>query len=292
MKSNAVYTVVLAAACGLGGGLAGARFFGAQPPQAAAAVAPGGDASAELARLAERQAAAERDLEALRVSIADLESAAHRTRAARADDGAALERAPEQAAGTPAATGGADDARDAFERLLAGELAWDEAQAAWQAIEKAGRLDELVAALEERARARGNDPDAQTELGKAYLQKTFRAGGGPEAGVWATKADQAFDAALKIDDHHWESRFQKAVSLSFWPPMLGKQPDAVKQFETLVAQQEASGSTHPGYAQTYLFLGNMHLQMGAKDKALAAWQKGAHLFPDHAELAQKLADVQ
>ena len=143
-----------------------------------------------------------------------------------------------------------------------------------------------------RAAARGNDPDAQTELGKAYLQKTFRAGGGPEAGLWATKADKAFDKALGVDDHHWESRFQKTVSLSFWPPMLGKQTDAVKQFETLVAQQEASGSKSQGYAETYLFIGNMHLQMGAKDKALAAWKQGYAQFPNHAELAKKLAPAQ
>lgn len=290
--NQTVTTVLLAAACGLGGGFVGARLGSAREAQVATAavgVAPEPQVAAELAAVAERNAALERAVEQLRLALADVSAAQRTAIAARsAEPAPAVAAAPKSDAASDARSGAAS----AMDRILAGGLEWEEAQALWKEVASAGKLDELVTLLEERAKARGNDPEAQTQLGLAYLQKTFRAGGGPEAGVWASKADHAFDAALAVDETHWEARFQKAVSLSFWPPMLGKQPDAVKQFEKLVAQQEASGSKQKGYAATYLFLGNMHLQMGAKDKALAAWNQGLAQFPDNADLLKKIADVQ
>jgi len=289
MNQN-VLTVVLAVVGGVGGGFVGSRLgadrstaVGAPP----AAVEPEARHGAAIAELERRSASMERGVEEMRLALADL-AAAQRTAIAPRPEPEAAPLAAAPAKSAPAATG----AGSAMDRILAGGLDWEEAQKLWKEVEAAGQLDELVKVLEERAKARGNDPDSQTQLGLAYLQKTFRAGGGPEAGLWATKADRAFDAALQADDTHWEARFQKAVSLSFWPPMLGKQPDAVKQFEKLVAQQEASGTKSKGYAQTYLFLGNMHLQMGAKDKALAAWNQGLAQFPNDAELQKKIADVQ
>lgn len=288
MNGN-VWTVVLAIAGGIGGGYVGGRCGAGSCAEASAqpaGVAPASNDAAAIADLAARNAANERALEEMRLALADVAS----QRAAVASR--EVEVAQPIAAAAPTKTAAAKaDAGSAMDRILAGGLDWDEAQALWKEVEAAGKLDELVKTLEERAKARGNDPEAQTQLGLAYLQKTFRAGAGPDAGIWATKADRAFDAALAVDDQHWEARFQKAVSLSFWPPMLGKQPDAVKQFETLVAQQEASGKKSGGYAQTYLFLGNMHLQMGAKDKALAAWNQGLAQFPNDAALQKKIADV-
>ncbi len=291
MKNGNVLMVVLAAVCGIGGGVLGARFGAARGAEVAAtnaSVAPEAHTTPAIAALEARQTAVERGIEELRLGLADVAALQRRAVAERVEAPTIAREETRSATTTSAATGIAAT----MERLLAGDLDYEAEQAAWKEIADAGQLDELVARMEERAAARGNDPDAQTELGKAYLQKTFRAGGGPEAGLWATKADKAFDKALGVDDHHWESRFQKAVSLSFWPPMLGKQTDAVRQFETLVAQQEASGMKSKGYAETYLFLGNMHLQMGAKDKALGAWKQGYAQFPDNADLAKKLSDVQ
>lgn len=290
MNQN-VMTAVLALVCGLGGGFVGARFGAPRAAEVSATevgVSPAAHTATELAALVQRNAAMERTLDQMRLALADVSAAQRTAIAARATESAAPVAAASASAAEPQVKPGAGSAID---RILAGGLDWDEAQALWKEVEAAGQIDELVTMLEDRAKARGNDPEAQTQLGLAYLQKTFRAGGGPEAGLWATKADRAFDAALAVDETHWEARFQKAVSLSFWPPMLGKQPDAVKQFEKLVAQQEASGKKSGGYAQTYLFLGNMHLQMGAKDKALAAWNQGLAQFPDNADLLKKIADV-
>ena len=79
-------------------------------------------------------------------------------------------------------------------------------------------------------------PEAQLALGQAYLGMTQQLEG-MEAGKYATLADKALDQALELEPEHWEARFTKAVALSFWPPILGKQPLAIRQFETLMEQQ-------------------------------------------------------
>ncbi len=293
---NAVLISLVALVFGLLGGWLGGRFGAAEPVAAAPApqgIEPDAKLSGALVAIDRRTAAVERAVEELRLSVADMSASAARSAVERgpraADPLAATSETLAAAEGTAPAAG--VSAQAAIDTLLGGEIAWDKAQALWKEVEKAGRLDELVRLFEERAAARGNDPDAQTELGEAYLQKVFRAGAGPDAGVWATKADRAFDAALAIDDHHWQARFQKAVSLSFWPPVFGKQAEAIKHFETLAAQQE-SQTKHTGMAQTYLLMGNLHQQMGASDKAIATWQKGLSMFPGNAELAQKIQDAQ
>jgi tetratricopeptide (TPR) repeat protein len=162
-----------------------------------------------------------------------------------------------------------------------------ERQLLWEKARKSGMTDALVKAMEQRVEREPNNPDLRLDMGKAYLQKVFEAGGGPMAGVWATKADKAFDSALELDPQHWESRFQKAVSLSFWPPALGKQGQAIGEFETLVAQQNA-GPKQAQHAQTYLFLGNLYQQSGSIQKAIDAWQKGSNLFPENEALKKQI----
>jgi tetratricopeptide (TPR) repeat protein len=77
------------------------------------------------------------------------------------------------------------------------------------------------------------------------------------------------------------------VGLSNWPAFLGKQNLAIAEFQTLIAQQE-QGPAKPQYVSTYTILGNMHLQMGNKDKALAVWNQGLALFPNDAGLLQQI----
>lgn len=241
----------------------------------------------ELARaVAELRAAPPlSDPPAARVPLGEIEAAV-----ARALDARAL---PAVATDTPRAPAAAVapkklDPKAAYERVR--DLPWDEQQAVWKEIAAGGDLEAVVAMFEARAKADPNDPEAQVELGHAYLQKVFHAGGGPEAGVWAMKADAAYDTALKLDDRSWEARFSKAMSLSHWPAVFGKQTEAIKHFEILVGQQQ-SLKQRPEFAQTHFLLGNMYQQIGDRDRALAAWQQGLSLFPEDTELAQQIANL-
>jgi tetratricopeptide (TPR) repeat protein len=161
----------------------------------------------------------------------------------------------------------------------------------WQEVmhelAKAGRLDEIITAMEQYAEENPNDPDAQLMLGATYLQKIFEGGQGPETGRWATLADRSFDDALALDDTHYQARFAKAVSLSHWPAVFGKTGEAISQFETLIGQQESSSGSELS-AEPYVFLGSLYQQTGNTDKALEAWRAGLARFPDDDTLRSQL----
>lgn len=172
------------------------------------------------------------------------------------------------------------------DRILSGQLDEGELGALWQKLREDKRIDAVLAEIERQAELAPNNPDLQSELGKAYLQKLFDVGIGPMAAVWGKKSDQAFDHALELDETHWEARFQKALALSNWPTFLGKQAESMHQFEILMQQQErAAPEAHHAY--TYLFLGNLHDQNGQHEKALELWKRGATRFPESNELRAK-----
>jgi cytochrome c-type biogenesis protein CcmH/NrfG len=178
----------------------------------------------------------------------------------------------------------------AFAALTAPGTSWDAREALWKKVRAAGLLDEVIKEFEKRAKANPRDPQVQTELGEAYLKKTEELGSSMESGVYATKADRAFDKALELDPEHWEARFVKAMSLSFWPPVFGKQTEAIKHFETLVAQQERQ-APRSDFGDTYLMLGNMYQQMGQHDRARSTWERGLKLYPDNGDLQKQIANA-
>jgi tetratricopeptide (TPR) repeat protein len=254
--------------------------------------------TAAIERIAAQQSKLERDLADLknaaplaepasaRIPLGEIEAAVARALEARSQPGAPVEVAASAVASAAPKKHGP---RASYDRLDG--LDWDAAQGVWKEIAAAGELDEVVAMFEANAKAKPNDAEAQVELGHAYLQKLFHSGaGGPESGVWAMKADSAFDSALKIDDQNWSARFSKAMSLSHWPPVFGKQTEAIKHFEILVQQQE-NMKQKPEFAQTHFLLGNMYQQLGDKDRARAAWQAGLAHIPDDEDLAQQIANL-
>lgn len=153
-------------------------------------------------------------------------------------------------------------------------------------LAKLGLLDDVLLVYEERARENPSDPDVQSELGVAYIQKLLSVNVA-EQGTWFKKADAAFDRALALDERHWPARFVKAVSYAFSPPLLGYHTKAIEHFEILREQQE-SGPPQKHFAQTYLYLGNLYSNQGKAEKAQEVWEKGLSLYPDFEELRNRL----
>jgi len=177
----------------------------------------------------------------------------------------------------------------ALGQLMNPHLTGEEREALWQQALDSGKMLELIGALEKQAAADPRNTSLQFELGYAYLQPiiTGQATGG-QAGEWSMKADAAFDRTLALDATHWDARFNKAVSYSFWPPIFGKQKAAIENFETLVTQQ-AGMTPRPEFASTYLFLDNLYEQTGQSEKAREIWSQGLGLFPGNGELSARLA---
>ncbi len=263
-----------------------ARPGSGESPQPLASDAGSEQKEQRLQALEEGQARVLAELEALQGEIRTLSQTSSR----REDmDGSAALAGATESAGAPVAGASAREgsAGDLMERLLAADEDSNARAEVWQEARASGRTDALIALLEARSAESPRDPDRRVELGVAYLEKIQEVGAGQLAGVWATKADEAFDAALELDPQHWEARFTKAVALSFWPPVFGKKPAAIQEFERLRAQQ-AQLATEPQFAETYLLLGNLYRELGELDKARAAWKEGLSLFPDDSELAEQV----
>lgn len=202
---------------------------------------------------------------------------------------AAVEAYMNQRGGTPAdaAAGAGESAKLAFdvkkdlEELLGTSFFQD--QDAWKRAFEAGKMDEVIAEIEALAAANPNDPQAQMNLANAYMAYLQM-----DNTKWqmSTKADQQFDKVLDLDENHWEARFTKAVSYTFWPKFLGKNKSAIENFETLVKQQE-SMPAEDYQAQTYMYLGNLLADKDPK-RAREIWQKGMTRHPNSNELRELL----
>lgn len=278
-------------------GVVGSRFLLSPTP----AAATDGATLAELRAAIEDNARSQQaGLDSVRAQLRELENRpaplVSEARLPLGEIEAAVERAlaKRQGSATPAAEASASttsttkrNAKDLFAQLQAGNLSEEARRALWREAKESGELNQLLAMFEQRAKDNPNSAEAQLAYGNACLERLFAGAQGPEAGIWASKADKAFDAALVADPTNWDARFTKAVSLSNWPAFLGKQNQAIAEFQTLIAQQE-QGPAQPQYVSTYTILGNMHLQMGNKDKALAVWNQGLALFPNDAGLLQQI----
>ncbi len=166
---------------------------------------------------------------------------------------------------------------------LIGDSYWEDGRA-WKKAYDAGVMDAVIKKFEDLAKAAPNDTKVQMNLANAYLAYLQF-----DQTKWplSMKADAVFDNVLAIDEKHWEARFTKAVSYTFWPDFLGKKNDAISHFETLIQQQE-SLPVEDYHAETYLYLGNL-LEQRDPAKAREIWRKGARRHPQSAELAKKLA---
>ena len=96
-----------------------------------------------------------------------------------------------------------------------------------------------------------------------------------------------FNAALKIDPKNWEAQFVKAASMTHWPADPVRDNDTVQRLAGLIDQQETMPS-RPGFAQTYVVLGEQYQKMGQTDKATATWQLGLTKFPNDPGLQKKI----
>jgi tetratricopeptide (TPR) repeat protein len=305
MKSNGIALLVVGLAAAGAAGAIAANLAAPSPAPVEAAEPDLSRLEESLARLAREQQALATALEELRADIAMRPAPEARV---QAEDAGALDAAVarwmEKRGDGEGKAAGKDTGQPAEETL--DEISLDAAiaklldpklddaarQKLWKEYADRGLTDALVAEFEARVERDPTNPDLRVELGGAYLQKIFELGtSGPMTGVWATKADKAFDSALELDPQHWDARFDKAVSLSFWPPIFGKQKEAIHHFEKLIEQQAAQAQ-QPKFASTHLLLGNMYQQAGDMGKAVAAWNAGLSLFPGNEALKKQIALAQ
>jgi len=191
-------------------------------------------------------------------------------------------------AGASAAASPSPLYQQALSTLVSVQASYEQKQAAWKQMRDSGKLDQAMAELEQLAGANPGVAQYPAVLGQACLQKAGTLSDIREQGILGMKADQNFDAALNLDPSNWEAGFWKATAMSYWPPQLGKGQEVIERFVALVKQQEAQ-QPQPQFAQTYLVLGEQYQKQGYPDYAKQTWQRGATLFPNDPNFAQKLS---
>lgn len=226
---------------------------------------------------AEPAAAAPSRAEVPTISDAQVAAAIDRWLQARGEELPLAEAAAQRQAGSEI------DVDEVFASLRGGASMWNNTEL-YKRLHAAGKLEELIERFEAQVEANPNDAQARMDLGNAYLanlqldQTKYQL---------SFEADKQFDAVLALDENHWEARFTKAVSYSFWPDFLGKKKEAVAHFERLVEQQ-ASMPVRDYQAQTYLFLGNLLDQRGDHERAQEVWRRGLQRHPNSSDLRGKV----
>ncbi|HEV2132251.1 MAG TPA: TonB-dependent receptor plug domain-containing protein, partial [Longimicrobiaceae bacterium] len=138
-------------------------------------------------------------------------------------------------------------------------------------------------ALAERPR----DADARVRLARTLMQCKLPFASFMGQGKLVGEANALLEEALQIDNTHWTARFTLAMNHYHTPSFLGKTRDAIREFETLLAQQ-GDRAENPGFALPYQYLGDLYLRAKRTEDALAIWQRGAALFPQHRPLQERL----
>ncbi len=181
-----------------------------------------------------------------------------------------------------------DPFRQTMELLLSSQTGLQQKRALWAQLRQTGQLDRAIAELEQRVAGDPSSPEYPTALGEAYLYKVETVEDAHDHAILGLKADQSFDAALKLDPADWEAGFYKAAALARWPDNLNKGPEVVQRFSDLIQLQETL-PPRPEYAATYLMLGEQYQKAGQADNARQTWVRGATLFPNSPSLQAKLA---
>ncbi len=181
-----------------------------------------------------------------------------------------------------------DPLRQTIELLLSRQTGLQQKRAMWAQLRQDGRLDQVITDLERRAAGDPTAPEYPTALGEAYLYKIDTVEDARDHAILGLKADQSFDAALKLDPANWEAGFYKTAALARWPDNLNKGAEVVQRFSDLIQLQETM-APRPEFAATYVLLGEQYLKAGQPDNARQVWVRGASLFPSSPSLQAKLA---
>jgi tetratricopeptide (TPR) repeat protein len=200
----------------------------------------------------------------------------------------AARRSPGVEVATDAAANEKAQIRQSVDQLVSSQTSFEDKYHTWTKLRDAGKMDQVIAELSERATNNPAGAEYPAALGQAYLHKIAVTKDTRDYAVLGALADRSFDSALDIDPENWEARFFKATAMSYWPEEMNKRTEVIQRFTQLIQDQETK-SPQPQFAQSYYWLGESYQKSGRSDYADQVWRRGAALFPNDPMLRQKLA---
>lgn len=133
----------------------------------------------------------------------------------------------------------------------------------------------------------GRNADLRVGLAQVLVRCQLRHAGMNGTMALIAEAEALLQDVLADEPGHWDARFTLAMLLHNMPSMLGRGPDAEREFEHLITQQgRRSDGDH--FALPYLYLGDLHAAAGRRAAAVEWWRRGLALFAGHAGLVSRL----
>jgi vitamin B12 transporter len=161
-----------------------------------------------------------------------------------------------------------------------------EAAGAQSAVAKRA-ADDAERAFRTLLRAYPDNADVRVGLAQVLIRCQLRHANVSGIMSLVGEAEGELRSVLSAQPEHWSARFTLAMLLKNMPAMLGRDADAVREFELLLARQGRRGD-QPHFAQPFVQLGDLHDAAGRKSMAVDVWRRGLALFPAHPELRGRL----
>lgn len=160
-----------------------------------------------------------------------------------------------------------------------------EAQNEAEAKSAADRADGLFRELEKTDELRA---DALT--GRARILTQCRIPFAPfmRQGELVQESMDLAQSALAVEPEHLGARFILSADMFYMPEFLNMTEDAIRSFETLIAQHGDSAATEVRNA--YVMLGELYIRVSREDDAVALWRRGLERFPGEAALQSRLKE--
>jgi tetratricopeptide (TPR) repeat protein len=187
----------------------------------------------------------------------------------------------------PAASQPAGEATDSLAALESLARCVESADAGDQPRASAA-ADTAWSGLEDWRAARPDAPEPLVGQARVLLQCRIPFAPFMEQGALSARAGEILRGALELDPMHWEARFLLGVNYFHNPEFMGLTDAAIQEFETLL-QQQGERADFPDMAAPYVYLGDLYVRVGRPDDARTVWERGAALFPDDSDLAERLA---
>ncbi|HSJ24906.1 MAG TPA: TonB-dependent receptor [Longimicrobiales bacterium] len=147
--------------------------------------------------------------------------------------------------------------------------------------------DEAEASFRSLVRDDDRNVAARVGLAQVLVRCQLHHAGVPTVMALIADAEAQLQAALAVEPEHWNARFTLAMLLKNMPAMLGRGPDATREFERLIAHQPRD-DVAPQHALPFVHLGDLHTASGRSAAAVQTWRRGLALLPTHPELRARL----
>ena len=157
-----------------------------------------------------------------------------------------------------------------------------------------GRHDRPIKFFRQLLKERPGDVKARIQLGCACVDKIPTCGGLATIvckGSLARQSLDQLDAVIAGDPSSWVAYYCRAMNHLHWPRALQHSNYAVADFKRCIELQElgSEARARPYHVRAHIGIGDAYVKARQYDQARRAWRKGLEIFPQSAELENRLA---